>query len=77
MNLQEFKNAYMEEMKSSMVIGPLDPNEIERRVDKMILAVRTTAWNADWFNGNPCMKSAAKRFGYKTSKPFREAMKAL
>lgn len=81
MNLAEFKNTYKSNMLSPeyLEINPQFAQEEYREyvASKMINSVLEDKGRHDWLKYNDAMRKAAKIFGIKTSKEFREILKNL
>ena len=73
MDIQKFKEIYVEEIKKYG--GDFEDHERACKIaEKMTIAVKTGPKLADWWKDNEAMKRAAKRYGFKTSKQFRETL---
>jgi hypothetical protein len=79
MNIEAFIMAYEQELSAPEYLA-VNPHyecakERHRVAQKMTQSVLNDEHRHDWLKYNDAMRRAAKRFGIKTSKEFREAIK--
>lgn len=54
-----------------------DINERNRSAESMLHAIKEDPYNCDWLKHNSALRQAAKSFGIKSSKDFRNKIKAM